>query len=265
MTLVDPQALIEALLAQNAQLQAQNAQLAARVAELERRLGLNSSNSGKPPSSDGLKKPPRTQSLRERSGNKPGGQAGHKGETLRQVPDPHHIIDHHPDTCSGCGAMLTPAMAQNCVARQVFDLPPPQPLEVTEHRAHACRCAACGTKTQAPFPAGVSAPVQYGPRIAAFVVYLLHYQFLPEDRLVAMMADLFGVRLAASTIAKMSRQCANGLQEFIETLRRLVAGAALKHLDETGFRTGGNLPSGAATAGAQQFFGARPQPASHRA
>ena len=64
------------------------AALRAHIAELERRLGLNSSNSGKPPSSDGLKKPSRVSSLRERSGKKPGGQKGHKGETLRQVTDP---------------------------------------------------------------------------------------------------------------------------------------------------------------------------------
>src|SRR5262245_19231297 len=54
------------------------AALRAHIGELERRLGLNSSNSGKPPSSDGLKKPARVSSLRERSGKKPGGQKGHK-------------------------------------------------------------------------------------------------------------------------------------------------------------------------------------------
>ena len=59
-----------------------------RVAELERRLGLDSSNSGKPPSSDGLKKPPRTTSLRDPSGRKPGGQKGHPGSTLRSIPTP---------------------------------------------------------------------------------------------------------------------------------------------------------------------------------
>ncbi len=42
-------------------------------------------------------------------------------------------------------------------------------------------------------------------RIAAFVVYLLHYQLLPEKRLVELMADLLGVKLVAATIARMSR------------------------------------------------------------
>src|SRR3954466_11793966 len=92
------------LRAENAALQETIAVLQARVAELERRLGLNSSNSGKPPSSDGLgKPPPRTRSLREASGKPSGGQKGHKGETLRQIAEPDTTVDHYPDTCSGCG------------------------------------------------------------------------------------------------------------------------------------------------------------------
>src|ERR1700712_1613827 len=90
-----------------AELRAQNAALIARVAELERRLGLNSGNSGKPPSSDGLKKPPRVSSLREPSGKKSGGQNGHPGETLCRVEQPDATIDHYPQACTGCGEALT--------------------------------------------------------------------------------------------------------------------------------------------------------------
>src|SRR5947207_8701654 len=78
-----------------------------------------------------------------------------------------------------------------------------------------------------------------GARITAFVIYLLHYQLLPENRLAALMADLFGVKVAAATIARMSRTCAQRLRGFAGTVRDLVAGAPVKHMDETGFRIGG--------------------------
>src|SRR5664279_2103114 len=234
------ESLIAALQAQNAGLLATIAVQNARNAELERQLGLNSGNSGKPPSSDGLKKKPaRTNSLRGRSGKKPGGQKGHPGKTLSRTETPDATIDHFPETCSGCGGLLTGAMATGHTARQVFDLPEPQPLVVTEHRAHDCQCATCGTQTRASFPDGVNAPVQYGQRITAFVLYLLHYQLLPEDRLAELMADLFGVKLAAATIARMSRTCAVRLKDFVTAVRDIVVGAPVKHMDETGFRIGG--------------------------
>ncbi|MGH6819500.1 MAG: IS66 family transposase [Methylocella sp.] len=234
-----PEPTREELIALISALRAENAALKARIVELERRLGLDSSNSSKPPSSDGLKRPGRVRSLREGSGKKPGGQKGHKGETLRQAADPDEIIGHYPSTCCECGAPLEPETSVGHGARQVFDLPKPQPLVVTEHRAHDCRCTACGARTRAAFPEGVNAPAQYGARIAAFVVYLLHYQLLPEDRLAELMADLFGVKLSAATIANMNRACALRVRGFVETIRDLVAGAPVKHMDETGFRIGG--------------------------
>jgi len=233
-------AIIAALQAQNATLRKLIATLTARVAELERRLGLNSTNSGKPPSSDGLKKkPPRTRSLREASGKKTGGQKGHPGQTLRRTETPDATIDHFPEACRGCGEPLNGTAASGFSARQVFDLAEPQPLLVTEHRAHRCICCACGEQTQATFPDYVTAPVQYGKRITGFVLYLLHYQLLPEKRLAALMADLFGVTLATATIARISQSCAARFQGFAATVRDHVAAAPVKHLDETGFRIGG--------------------------
>jgi len=233
---------VESLRTENIELRTKNAALQAQIDELNRRLGLNSSNSSKPPSSDGLKKPPRprTVSLREPSGRKSGGQKGHRGETLRQIAEADEIVDHYPTTCEQCAAPLTPEMAtEEYIARQVFDLPEPQPLVVTEHRAHTCECSQCGGQTQAAFPAKVTAPVQYGERIAAIVVYLLHFQFIPEDRLVELMADLFGVKLAAATIARMSVVCANHFRGFVDVVCQFIKAAAVKCLDETGFRIGG--------------------------
>jgi transposase len=158
---------------------------------------------------------------------------------LRRTETPDATIDHYPAVCAECGEPLSAATATDHVARQVFDLPEPRPLIVTEHRAHGCRCTACGAQTRAAFPDGVTAPVQYGPRIAAFVLYLLHDQLLPEKRLAMLMADLFGVTLVAATIARISRDCAKRYGGFVDAVRDLVAAAALKHLDETGFRIGG--------------------------
>jgi transposase len=228
----------EDLLAVIAAQAAQIAALTARIAQSERQLGLDSSNSSKPPSSDGFKKPVRVRSLREPSGKRPGGQKGHPGETLRCVQTPDHIIDHFPQACRRCGMALTSAMTTGHCARQVFDLPEPRPV-VTEHRAHVCSCPSCGAETKAAFPTAVAAPVQYGPRISAIVVYLLHGQFLPEDRLAELMHALFGVSLVPATIARMSRSCAQRLQSFLHAARDHVVCAKVKHLDETGFRIGG--------------------------
>ena len=224
---------------QQARHAAEVAVLQARIAELERRLGLNSANSGKPPSSDGLAKPRRTRSLRERSGRKSGGQKGHPGTTLQPNPTPDVVVDHYPPACSDCGEALSQAEAIGHAARQVVDLPPPPPPVVTEHRAHACQCPACGTTTRAAFPAGVNAPVQYGPRIAAIVVYLRNAQHLPEKRLAALMTLLFAVRLSGATIARLSHACAQRFTGFADAVQALIAVAAVKHLDETGFRIAG--------------------------
>ena len=229
---------------QNARLEEQVSRLIERVEELERRLGLNSRNSGKPPSSDGLKKPKskrRTQSQRRKSGRKPGGQPGHKGETLRRSDHPDRVEDHVPASCEGCGSSLSDAAKAGVpVARQVFDLPEPRPLEVTEHRAHSRCCGHCGAVSRAAFPDGVSAPVQYGPRIAGVAVYLQHAHFLPEDRLSQVMAELFGAPVTAATLAAMSERAAERLRDVASHIEDLAAGTArVKHMDETGFRIGG--------------------------
>src|ERR1039457_5949211 len=120
--------------------------LMGRIEELERRLGLNSGNSGKPPSSDGYGKKPSPQNLREKTGKKSGGQEGNEGKNLRRVENPTKIVDYCPAACKGCGGALGLDDTTEHRKRQVFDIPKPQPIEVAEHRAHRCRCPHCGTR-----------------------------------------------------------------------------------------------------------------------
>ena len=117
----------------------QIAVLQAEVADLRRQLGQDSSNSSKPPSSDGLKKKPRiASSLRGRSGKASGGQKGHQGGTLRQAADPDHVVRHEASACCHCCSPLEPKSAIGIEKRQVFDLPE-RPLVVTEHQASIYR------------------------------------------------------------------------------------------------------------------------------
>ena len=228
-----------ALVKENDALERENASLRERIAELERSAALDSTTSSRPPASDGLKKKSgekRTRSQRGKSDRPSGGQPGHKGTTLERTGNPDHVVDHDPSACAGCGAPLDDRHGAP-VCRQVFDVPEPQPLEVTEHRGHRCRCAACGTVTTAVFPNGVSAPVQYGPRISAWVTYLLHAQFIPEKRVAEVMSDLFAVRISTATIAAMGRRTARRFEGFLDRLTEIIRTAApVKHLDETGIR-----------------------------
>lgn len=213
----------------------------ARIVELERRLGLNSGNSGKPPSSDGYGKKPSPQNLREKTGKKSGGQEGHEGKTLKQVENPNAVVDHYPSACAGCGGALGLAQARGHRKRQVFDLPKPQPVEVIEHRAHSCACPRCGAKTDASFPADVSARTQYGANIAALAVYLQHWHFVPEDRLAELMRDVFGIELTTATIAAMAQRKAAEWKPLADDIGEQVKQADVKHMDETGHRVAGVL------------------------
>ena len=163
------------------------------------------------------------------------------GETLRRTEHPDRVKDHVPASCKGCGSSLSDAAKTGTpVARQGFALPEPSPPEVTEHRAHARCCGHCATVTRAAFPDAVSAPVHYGPRIAGVALYLQHAHFLPEDRLSQVMAELFGAPVTAATLATMSERAAERLRDAALHIQDLAPGTArVKHIDETGFRSGG--------------------------
>lgn len=219
-------------------LRAENARLAERVAELEARLGQNSRNSSKPPSSEGLGKPaPR--SLRRRSGRKPGGQSGHDGTTLMQVADPDHEVVHEPGCCAGCGRSLAGRPVTEIERRQLFDLPPLR-VEVTEHRLVE-REWVCGQRVRGSAPDGVEAPVQYGPRLAAVVVYRYVGQFLSKERTAQALAELFGTPLSAGTVAGVTARAAGRLGEFVDRVRDEIAGCEVVGFDETGLRVDGKL------------------------
>ena len=213
--------------------------LRAEVAELRRRLGQDSSNSSKPPSTDSPFAKPAPTSLRHRSGRKPGGQPGHPGSTLFMVADPDEVEWHEPRQCGGCGHDLAGCPEAAVERRQVFELPP-MVVRVTEHQLVARRCG-CGASTGAAAPEGVTAPVQYGPRITAVVLYLHVGQFLSKKRAAQAMAELFGTPVSEGTVSAMTERAADGLGGFLGTVKQQIAETDVAGFDETGLRVAGTL------------------------
>jgi transposase len=209
-----------------------------RIADLEARLKQSSSNSSKPPPSDGLAKPS-PKSLRPRSGRGPGRPEGQDGVTLQRFADAD-VVRHAPVVCGGCGDSLADAVEVDMTWRQVVDVPPVQP-QVTEHQMITIKCR-CGHHTTAAPPAEATAPIVYGPRLAGIGVYLLHGQFLSVSRTAAAVKDLFGVPVAAGTVAGWVKRTALGIiAKVLPVIAGRIINAPVAGFDETGMRVAGRL------------------------
>lgn len=209
------------------------------LSDLKNRLSKNSRNSSKPPSLDGYRKP-EPKSLREKSGRKPGGQAGHKGETLKMVAAPDDVIEHRVERCETCGESLADGEVVSVERRQVFDLPPVQ-LHVTEHRAETKACSLCGHVNRALFPEGVASRVQYGEQIKSIAVYLLQYQLLPYNRTSELMEDLFSTPMSVGTLSNMVISASAFVRPAVEKISAVIHGSAVAHFDESGGSVNGKL------------------------
>jgi transposase len=218
--------------------QEQIAALVAHVRELEGRLAKDSHNSSKPPSSDGLRRKPK--SLRQASGKKPGGQLGHRGETLRLQATPDVVVEHRPAVCAHCQTALADAPVLVRERRQVVDLPPGQ-LVVTEHHALHLRCPACQQISVGTFPAEAPSRAQYGPHVRALAVYLVEEQLVPLGRVQALLSDLFAVQVGRGTLVAWVQQAAAVLAPVEEQIKAALRRTAVLHVDETGVRRGGQL------------------------
>lgn len=211
----------------------------ARIQALEDQLAKNSGNSGKPPSSDGLKKA-RTQSLREKGKRASGGQPGHKGHHLEIVAQPDAVIGHRVENCPHCATCLEGVAVTGMEKRQVVDVPVPR-VQVVEHQGEIKRCPGCGQEVKAIFPAGVQAAVQYGPNLQAHMVYLHEYQLLPLERTAEVLEAVYEHRPSEAAILTASQRLESQLVGEMTPIRQALSQSERLHSDESGIRAAGCL------------------------
>ncbi len=224
------EAIIDLVLVQQQQI----AQLQQQVQLLLERLGLNSQNSSKPPSSD----PPSgglTRIERRKSQRKSGGQKGHRGHTLRQVETPDEVVVHAPAQCEACSADLSQQpLHESSERRQVFDLPE-RMLQVCEHRRGDRRCR-CGHLNRGSFPEQVRAPAQYGPRLLATAAAMTLGHHLPLRRTSELLGELIGQTIAEATLIESVARIDARIDPAIEAIIDGLLAAGQLHVDETSSR-----------------------------
>ena len=203
-------------------------QLTARGLEREARQSKNCQNSSKPPSSDGVAK--KTQSLRQPSGKKPGGQAGPPGPTLKRTSEPDEIVDSPlPDRCA-CGVSLSESDALIAERRQVFDIPGAH-YHGVEHRTLPLRCI-CGREHVSAFPCEVTEAVHYGPNVRALAVHLTQGQRLPYGRAAPLIDDLYALEVSPVTLLAGVGEASDLLEPSVDRMAPA---------DESGLRVAGKL------------------------
>jgi transposase len=193
----------------------------------------NSGNSSLPPSQDMFRL--KNQSLREKSNRKSGGQPGHKGETLLMTPDPDKVIEHRPDgICPQCGRIHSEESFELLGKRQVIDIPVIK-ASVIEHRVFQTICS-CGHVSAGDYPAGITAPVQYGNNLISLVAYLSSRQYIPYNRLSELINSITDVSMSEGTVYNLLNKAANMVLPVYEGIKEEVSKAIAIGGDETGVK-----------------------------
>lgn len=209
------------ILQQQAQIQDLTAKLSLALSQLSKQaIPKDSRNSSLPPSQDKVSKK-RTQSLRQKSSKKSGGQSGHPGSNLKMVATPATVVALRPCFCQRCGAAFSDAQLHYQKSRQVVDIPLPTP-EVTEFQQYSGTCG-CGHVQSGEFPSGVKAHIQYGQHVEAFVGYLSVAHYIPYGRMVTILKDLFGIEMSEGTVANILQRLKEKGLPYYEQIRQYIA------------------------------------------
>jgi len=186
----------------------------------------------------GKKKKKRNQSLRQRSGKKPGGQPGRQARHLHQSDRPDSIVPlpFTIDACLKCGASLSETLKVLKEKREVLDIDLRRTdAQITQYQSFSKRCPVCGYDNHdRAFPKQVAPHISYGVNIQALVVYLSVSHYLSYARIVQVLSNLFGVNLSEGTVDNILKRSATASAEEIARIKERLERSGLVGIDETG-------------------------------
>ena len=217
--------------------------LQARVAELERKIALltrDSSNSSKPPSSDGPGKKPQAQRPKKSRKRNPGGQPGHKGTKRRLVPteEVDHVEEILPALCESCHKPIEPGASRvlgNYLRCQVTDIPEIKPV-VTEYRLRCVECS-CGATTWADIPP--HARSGFGPRFTAVLAYLTALHRVTRRGCQEIAQTLFGIDISVGSVCNLHEEVSQAVESCCEQIKQALPQEKALNVDETGWKSKG--------------------------
>ena len=220
-----------------------------QIADLERQLAgrkKNSTNSSKPPSSDGLAGEQRGRGRKHKSKNKrkPGGQPGHTGHHRRLVPtaEVNAVEVLLPKQCGHCGGKLPQRCDEintegDSRRHQVTEVPQVK-AHITEYQFPNVVCDDCGKTTRAPLPEEIAG--QFGPQLTALIAYWTVVCRLPRRVVEAMLADVLGIEISLGSTQKAWVEVSHAVQQPVQQLQKQLPREAVLNVDETGWRTNGD-------------------------
>jgi hypothetical protein len=218
-----------------------------QIADLERQLALrkrNSTNSSKPPASDGLAGEQRARGRKHKSKRKPGAQPGHPGHHRGLIPtaEVSAVKVVLPQQCGHCGRRLSQTPGKVTMEgaprrHQVTEMPVVK-AQVTEYQFPNVVCDDCGKATQAPLPEEIAG--HFGPQLTALIAYWTVVCRLPRRLVEAMLADVLGIEISLGSTQKAWEEVSEAVAPPVRQLQEQLPHEAVLNVDETGWRTNGD-------------------------
>ena len=218
-----------------------------QIADLERQLALrkrNSTNSSKPPSSDGLAGKQRARGRKHKSKRKPGGQLGHPGHhralvSAAEVSAVEVLLPHH---CQHCGRKLSQkpgkVTTEGAPRRHQVTEVPPVKAHITEYQFPNVVCGDCGRTTRAPLPEEIAG--HFGPQLTALIAYWTVVCRLPRRLVEALLADVLGIEISLGSTQKAWEEVSQAVAQPVQQLQEQLPREVVLNVDETGWRTNGD-------------------------